>query len=46
MMENNVTFVKTKVWTKVKPFHMDTIVERTTRQIMSMEFDEKGLINT
>ena len=41
MMENNVTFVKTKVWTKVKPFHMDTIVERTTRQIMSWNLMKK-----
>jgi hypothetical protein len=44
MMGSHVAFVKIKIWAKVKPFHMDTIVEHTTRQIMSMEFDENGLI--
>ncbi|MEY8780433.1 hypothetical protein AB9K32_08395 [Allomuricauda sp. XS_ASV26] len=41
---NNGIFVKIKIWAKVEPFHMDTIVEHTTGQIMSMEFDEKRLI--
>ena len=44
MMGNNVAFVKIKIWAKVKPYHMDTIVEHTTGQIMSIEFDENGLI--
>ncbi len=37
-------FCQKKIWAKVEPFHMDTIVEHTTGQIMSMEFDEKRLI--
>ncbi|USD23994.1 hypothetical protein [Flagellimonas marinaquae] len=41
---NNGIFVKIKIWAKVEPFHMDTIVEHTADQIMSMEFDEKRLI--
>jgi len=41
---NNGIFVKIKIWAKVEPFHMDTIVEHTTGQIMSMELDEKRLI--
>ncbi|RIV35425.1 nuclear transport factor 2 family protein [Flagellimonas lutimaris] len=44
MMGNNVAFVKIKIWAKVKPYHMDTIVEHTTGQIMSIEYDESGLI--
>ena len=44
MMGNKVAFVKIKIWAKVKPYHMDTIVEHTTGQIMSIEFDERGLI--
>jgi len=45
MLGKNVAFVKITIKAKVKPFHMDRIVEHTSSQIMSIEYDdESGLI--
>jgi hypothetical protein len=44
MIGANVAFVKITIKAKVKPFHMDRIVEHTSSQIMSIEYDQNGLI--
>lgn len=42
--QDKVTIVKIKIWGRVKPYHMDTIMEHTKGQIMHIEFNENGLI--
>lgn len=44
MLGENVAFVKITIKAKVKPFHMDRIVEHISSQIMSIEYDQNGMI--
>jgi hypothetical protein len=44
MVGSNVVFQKIKIKAKAKPFLMDTVVEHTTGQIMSIAHNEDGLI--
>jgi len=44
MIGENVAFVKITIKAKVKPLHMDRIIEHTSSQIMSIEYDQNGLI--
>lgn len=44
MFGRNVVFVKYKEHAKVKPIHMDKVVEYTSTNIMSLEFNSEGLI--
>jgi hypothetical protein len=44
MTGRNVVFVKYTEHAKVKPSHMDKVVEYTSTNIMSLEFDDTGLI--
>ena len=44
MFGGNVVFVKYKEHAKVKPSHMDEVIEYTSVNILSLEFDEQGLI--
>ncbi len=44
MIGHNVVFVKYTEHAKVKPFHMDKIVEFTSTNIISLEFNKDGLI--
>ena len=44
MLGRNVAFVKYKEHAKVKPSHLDKTIEYTSHNILSLEFDEKGLI--
>ncbi|MEM1260776.1 MAG: nuclear transport factor 2 family protein [Pseudomonadota bacterium] len=44
MTGHNVVFVKYTESAKVKPVHLDDVVEYTSTTIVSLEFDEQGLI--
>ena len=44
MFGRNVVFVKYTEHAKVKPSHMDKVIEYTSTNIMSLEFDDNGLI--
>ncbi|MBB1295558.1 MULTISPECIES: nuclear transport factor 2 family protein [unclassified Pseudoalteromonas] len=44
MIGSNVVFVKYTEHAKVKPSHMDKVIEYTSTNIMSLEFDDNGLI--
>ena len=44
MIGNNVVFVKYTEGARVKPQHMDEIVEYSSTNTVSLEFDESGLI--
>ena len=44
MFGRNVAFVKYKEHAKVKPSHLDREVEYTSRNILSLEFADNGLI--
>ncbi|WOX05744.1 hypothetical protein [Microbulbifer pacificus] len=44
MFGKNVVFVKYTEHAKVKPSHMDKVVEYTSTNIMSLEFNKDGLI--
>ena len=44
MIGRNVVFVKYTEHAKVKPSHMDKVIEYTSTNIMSLEFAENGLI--
>ncbi|WP_052143776.1 hypothetical protein [Wocania ichthyoenteri] len=44
MLGKNVAFIKITIKAKVKPFHMDKVIENTSSQIMSIEYDQNGLI--
>ena len=44
MLGDNVVFVKYTESAKVKPSHMDKVVEYTNTSIMSLEFNNDGLI--
>ena len=44
MTGNNVVFIKMTETGKVKPSHLDKIIEYTNTNIISLEFNDKGLI--
>ncbi|WP_226877136.1 hypothetical protein [Microbulbifer hainanensis] len=44
MFGRNVVFVKYTEHAKVKPSHMDKVVEYTATNVMSLEFNDEGLI--
>lgn len=44
MVGRNVVFVKYTEHAKVKPSHMDKVIEYTSTNIMSLEFNDSGLI--
>jgi len=44
MTGRNVVFVKYTEHAKVKPSHMDKVVEYTSSNIMSLEFNDDGFI--
>ena len=44
MLGRNVAFVKYTESAKVKPNHLDKVIEYTSSNIVSLEFDENGLI--
>lgn len=44
MIGQNVVFVKITIKAKVKPFHLEEVIEHTSSQIMSIEYDQNGLI--
>lgn len=44
MFGRNVVFVKYTEHAKVKPSHMDKVIEYTSTNIMSLEFGDNGLI--
>lgn len=44
MVGANVVFIKMTEMGKVKPAHLDKIIEYTTTNIVSLEFNESGLI--
>jgi hypothetical protein len=44
MVGRNVVFVKYTEHAKVKPSHMNKVVEYTSSNIMSLEFNDDGLI--
>jgi len=44
MIGRNVVFVKYTEHAKVKPSHMDKVVEYTSTNIVSLEFNDEGLI--
>lgn len=44
MIGSNVVFVKYTEHAKVKPSHMDKVIEYTSTNIMSLEFGDNGLI--
>jgi len=44
MVGRNVVFIKMTETGKVKPSHLDKIVEYTKTNILSLEFNDKGLI--
>ena len=44
MTGRNVVFVKYTESAKVKPSHLDRVVEYSSTNIVSLEFDERGLI--
>ncbi|WP_299942391.1 hypothetical protein [uncultured Microbulbifer sp.] len=44
MLGRNVVFIKYTEHAKVKPSHMDKVVEYTSTNIVSLEFDNNGLI--
>lgn len=44
MTGHNVTFVKYTESAKVKPSHLEKVIEYSSVNIMSLEFDENGLI--
>ncbi|WP_339725066.1 nuclear transport factor 2 family protein [uncultured Paraglaciecola sp.] len=44
MIGRNVIFVKYTEHAKVKPSHMDKVIEYTSTNIMSLEFGDNGLI--
>lgn len=44
MFGRNVVFVKYTEHAKVKPSHMDKVIEYTSTNIMSLEFSGDGLI--
>jgi len=45
MVGRNVAFIKYTQHAKVKPSQMDKVVEYSSTNIMSLEFNDKGLIN-
>ncbi len=44
MYGSNSVFIKVKEKTKVRPHHLDKVVEHESTYIHSLEFNEKGLI--
>lgn len=44
MTGRNVVFIKYVESAKVKPFHLDDVIEYSSTNIVSLEFDEQGLI--
>ena len=44
MIGSNVVFIKMTEKGKVKPSHLDKIIEYTSTNIVSLEFDDDGLI--
>ncbi len=44
MVGRNVVFVKYTEHAKVKPSHLDKVVEYTSTNIVSLEYDDQGLI--
>ncbi|TDF37564.1 nuclear transport factor 2 family protein [Alteromonadaceae bacterium M269] len=45
MVGSNVVFLKYTESAKVKPTHLDRVVEYTSTHLLSLEFNEEGLIN-
>ena len=44
MIGRNVVFVKYTESAKVKPSHLDEVIEYSSTNIVSLEFNEQGLI--
>ncbi|MDJ0758824.1 MAG: nuclear transport factor 2 family protein [Woeseiaceae bacterium] len=44
MIGRNVVFVKYTETAKVKPVHLDKVIEYSSTNIVSLEFDDQGLI--
>lgn len=44
MFGRNVVFIKYTEHAKVKPFHLSEVIEYTSTNIISLEFNESGLI--
>ena len=45
MLGSNVVFIKMTETGKVKPSHLDKVIEYTSTNIVSLEFNDAGLIN-
>jgi len=45
MVGRNVAFIKYTQHAKVKPSHINKVVESSSTNKMSLEFNDKGLIN-